>query len=152
MNSNQLTIIENKGLVLPKSNLALASYISAKKVGRQIWVSGQLPFRDGELLATGKIDDSMIGAASGAIAQSFVNGLGAALGVLQGEKIKGVDKMSGFVTGVAGFDKHHLVVNGASDLAVELFGEEGRHVRAAVGVDSLPLNASVELEIVFSLW
>lgn len=152
MNENQLTIIEGKGLVLPKSNLALATYIPAKKVGRQIWVSGQLPLKNGELIATGKVSDELITDASRAISQAFVNGLSAALGILQGEKIRGVDKMTGFVVGVPGFDKHHLVVNGASELAVDLFGEEGRHVRSAVGVDSLPLGASVELEIVFSLW
>jgi enamine deaminase RidA (YjgF/YER057c/UK114 family) len=152
MNENQLTIIENKGLVMPKVNLALATYIPAKKVGNQIWVSGQLPFKNGELLATGKVAENEINEASNAIAQSFVNGLAAALGVVEGEKIRGVDKMTGFVVGVAGFDKHHLVVNGASELAFDLFGDEGRHVRSAVGVESLPMNASVELEIVFSLW
>ena len=134
-------------LTLPPVPKPVASYVPAKKIGDLIYVSGQLPMRDGKLLATGPVPSKTgVEDAAAACRQCVLNGLAAARSV--GEP-RGVVRVGVFVQSDGGFDGQPTVANGTSDLLLELFGEDGRHVRAAVGTNALPLDASVEVEFVF---
>jgi enamine deaminase RidA (YjgF/YER057c/UK114 family) len=139
--------LERLGLELPPVPKPVASYIPARKVGNLIYVSGQLPMRDGKLTVMGPVPSqvSIEDAAAGA-RQCVLNGIAAAMSV--GE-IRGVVRVGAFVQSDDGFDGQPKVANGASDLLLELFGDSGRHARAAVGTNALPLNASVEVEFIF---
>lgn len=140
------------GIHLPTSPKPVAAYVPAIKVGKLVYVSGQLPFHEGQLLHKGSVPEIVsIEQAQMAARVCFLNGLAAAASILE----KGVDDLSrliqinGFVQSQSGFDMHPQVINGASELALELLGEAGKHARIAVGVSSLPLNAPVEISFVF---
>src|SRR5688500_18573277 len=139
--------LERLGLVLPPTPKPVASYIPARKVGNLIYVSGQLPMKDGKLMVTGPVPSkvSIEDAAAGA-RQCVLNGIAAAMSV--GE-VRGVVRVGAFVQSDDGFDGQPKVANGASDLLLELLGDAGRHARAAVGTNALPLDASVEVEFLF---
>lgn len=144
--------LKELGLELPKVAQPVASYLPARKFENQVFVSGQLPIVDGSLMAIGPLIPGMdIAHASNAIKHCFLNGLAAALAVSGDQTIIGVIKLGAFVSCSNDFTEHHLVANGASEIAREIFGEQGRHARFATGVPSLPLNASVELEMLFAL-
>ena len=139
--------LDRLNLKLPTPPRPVASYISAKKVGDLIYVSGQLPMVDGKLSVTGPVPSKVgVEDAAAACQQCVLNGLAAAASV---GTPRGVVRVGVFVQSDAGFDGQPKVANGASDLLLELFGEDGRHVRAAVGSNALPLDASVEVEFVF---
>ena len=139
------------GIELPKAPKSVANYIPARLEGGLIYVSGQLPFAQGKLINPGFVGkDVSVEQAQIAAKQCFLNALAAALAVvLEPQNITGVLRIGGFVQAGQGFTEHPMVINGASDFAVELFGELGRHVRAAVGCSSLPMNACVEVEVIF---
>ncbi len=141
------------GLELPSAPKPVASYVPAVRVGDLLYVSGQLPFRDGSLMATGAVPSVVsIESAQAAARQCVLNGLAVAaanLGDL--DKIHRVVRLGVFVCCEAGFGDQPKVANGASDLMQEIFGEEGRHARAAVGSIALPLGASVEVEMLFQV-
>lgn len=145
--------VEKLGLTLPPPVKPVASYVPARRVGNLLYVSGQLPMRDGVLIATGKVPSTVaIEAAQQAARQCVLNGLAAAkaeLGDLSA--IESVVRVGVFVQSDDTFDAQHKVANGASDLLADIFGEAGRHARAAVGVNALPLNAAVEVEFIFAL-
>lgn len=142
------TNLEKLGLTLPEVPKPVASYVPAKKVGNLIYVSGQLPMRDGQLMCIGPVPSQVsIEDAQAAARQCVLNGLAAAMSV---GTPASVVRVGGFVQSDDGFDGQPKVVNGASDLLLELFGDAGRHVRAAVGTNALPLDASVEVEFIFS--
>jgi len=142
--------LQSLGLSLPDAPKPVAAYIPAKRDGNIIYVSGQLPVRSGELMLTGIIDsDDKVAEAQKAIGQCFLNALAAVTSITPLENIKGVLRLCAFVASSPDFTSQHLVANGASELALSLFGESGRHSRSAVGVASLPLNAAVELEVQF---
>lgn len=142
------TNLEKLGLALPEVPKPVASYVPAKKVGGLIYVSGQLPLREGQLMVTGPVPSKVsVEDAQAAARQCVLNGLAAAMSV---GTPASVVRVGGFVQSDDGFDGQPKVINGASDLLLELFGDAGRHVRAAVGANALPLNASVEVEFVFS--
>lgn len=143
--------LQHLGLELPPAPSPVANYIPARKKGNLIYVSGQLPFKDGQLLAKGSASNDQIDELRSAAAQCFLNALAAAASVVPLEMVKGVVRIGGFVAADASFTEHAEVINGASSLAVALFGDKGRHARAAVGVSSLPLGASVEVEVLFSI-
>lgn len=139
--------LERLGLVLPPTPKPVASYIPARKVGNLIYVSGQLPMKDGKLMVIGPVPSAVnIEDAAAGARQCVLNGIAAAMSV--GE-IRGVVRVGAFVQSDDGFDGQPKVANGASDLLLELFGDAGRHARAAVGTNALPLNASVEVEFLF---
>ena len=137
------------GIVLPPAPQPVASYIPVKVVGDLAWVAGQIPMQDGAVTVAGKvggevtIDDANAGARRCAL--QALAALQAALGTL--DRVKGIVKLDVFVASAPGFTDHPKVANGASDLLVEVFGEEGRHARAAVGVPELPLGAAVEVAL-----
>ena len=137
------------GIVLPPAPQPVASYIPVKVVGDLAWVAAQIPMQDGAVTVAGKvggevtIDDANAGARRCAL--QALAALQAALGTL--DRVKGIVKLDVFVASATGFIDHPKVANGASDLLVEVFGDEGRHARAAVGVAELPLGAAVEVAL-----
>ncbi len=139
--------LERLGLALPPVPKPVASYIPAKKVGNLIYVSGQLPMKDGKLMVTGPVPSKVsMEDATAAARQCVLNGIAAAMSV---GTVRGVVRVGAFVQSDDGFDGQPKVANGASDLLLELFGNDGRHARAAVGTNALPLDASVEVEFIF---
>jgi enamine deaminase RidA (YjgF/YER057c/UK114 family) len=137
------------GIILPPAPQPVASYIPVKVVGDLAWVAAQIPMQDGAVTVAGKVggevtvDDANAGARRCAL--QALAALQAALGTL--DRVKGIVKLDVFVASATGFTDHPKVANGASDLLVEVFGDEGRHARAAVGVPELPLGAAVEVAL-----
>ena len=139
--------LDRLGLTLPEVPRPVASYVPARKVGNLIYVSGQLPMKEGKLLAAGPVPSKVsIEDAAAACRQCVLNGLAAAMSVGQP---RGVVRVGIFVQSDDGFDGQPTVGNGASDLLLELFGADGQHARAAVGTNALPRNTSVEIEFIF---
>ncbi|MCP4834839.1 MAG: RidA family protein [Phycisphaera sp.] len=149
-----LNRLADLGIQLPDAPKPVASYVPGRVVGNQLYVSGQLPFDDGRLLATGPVPSATtIEEATLAAKSCGVNGLAVAADVLGHEldRIKSVVRVGVFVQSDDRFDAQPKVANGVSDLMIEIFGEAGKHVRAAVGVNALPLDASVEVEFIFEI-
>lgn len=150
------TLAENLsrlGINLPDCPKPVAAYVPAVRSGNLIFVSGQLPLSAGKLLAQGLVPTLCTTDEAKACArQCLLNGIAAALTVLApGESLAKVLQINGFVQSAAGFAGHPQVVNGASELALELFGENGKHARMALGASSLPLDAPVEIAFVFEI-
>lgn len=140
---------------LPAVAAPAGAYIPAKAHGDLLFTAGQLPFTAGVLPATGKVGDGhgLVPAsdAKDYARQAALNALAAAADAVGGvDRLTGVVKVTGFVASVPGFTGQPGVINGASELFGEVFGEAGRHARSAVGVASLPLDSPVEVEVVFS--
>lgn len=140
------------GLELPPAAAPVAAYVPVVEAGGLLHVSGQLPFRDGRVV-TGRLGDDVSLAAGQDAAQRcalmLVAQIKAHLGTL--ERVTRVVKLGVFVNSTADFTDQPKVANGASELMVALFGDDGRHARAAVGVAALPLGAAVEVEAVFAV-
>jgi enamine deaminase RidA (YjgF/YER057c/UK114 family) len=137
------------GLTLPEVAAPLAAYVPAVQSGRHVYVSGQLPTVDGKLLATGKVGAGVSAEQAKDLARRCALNALAAVDALVGlETVVKVVKVTGFVAAAEGFTGIPAVVNGASELFGEVFGEAGRHARSAVGVAELPLGAPVEVEVV----
>lgn len=136
-------------LELPAVAAPVASYVPATLVGSQVWTSGQLPMVDGSLPLTGKVGDTVTAEQAHELARTAaLNGLAAVHDLVGIDAIVRVVKVVGFVASAEGFTGQPGVVNGASNLLGEIFGEAGQHVRSAVGVAELPLGAPVEVELV----
>ena len=141
------------GIVLPAAAAPVANYVAAVRTGSLLVVSGQLPLVEGRLSASGKLGGG-ISVEKGAEAARWcminvIAQLDAALGGLHA--VRRVVRLGGFVACTPDFTQHATVMNGASDLAVAVFGENGRHARSTVGVPSLPLDAPVEVEALFEV-
>lgn len=141
------------GLVLPEVPKPVASYIPAKQTGKIVFTAGQIPMVKGELISKGLLGQEVeIDEASKAAKVCTLNALAAIKGVIGDlDNIAQIVKVVGYVAGIPTFTKHPLVVNGASELLLEIFGENGKHARSAVGVVALPLNASVEIELIVEI-
>lgn len=140
------------GIELPKVATPVASYQPATKVGNQVWTSGQLPMVDGVLQVVGKVGwDVTPEQAQEQARVAVLNALAAIDAVAGIDNVTRVLKVTGFVASADGFNGQPGVVNGASDLLGEIFGEAGTHVRSAVGVAELPLGAPVEIEVVVEI-
>lgn len=144
------TRLQELGVVLPAVAAPVAAYVPAAKVADQVWTSGQLPFADGALLATGKVGAEVTPEQATDCARvAALNALAAAASVAGGvDAISRIVKVVVFVASAPDFTGQPAVANGASNLLQEIFGEAGAHVRSAVGVAVLPLNAPVEVELV----
>lgn len=146
--------LAEQGIVLPRLTQAIGSYAPFVRDGRLLFISGQLPMREGKLTAVGTVP-SLVGleAAQAAARQCAINILAAASAACDGDlrRIAACLKLTGYVAADAGFQDHPRVINGASDLIKAVFGASGQHARAAVGVSSLPLGAPVEIEAIFAL-
>jgi enamine deaminase RidA (YjgF/YER057c/UK114 family) len=138
------------GVTLPGVVPPAAAYVPAVRSGGQVWTAGQLPMVDGSLPATGKVGADVDADAAKELARTCaLNALAAVkaeLGSLT--SVRRVVKVVGYVASAPGFGGQSQVVNGASELLGEVFGEAGRHARSAVGVAELPLGAPVEVELV----
>jgi len=139
------------GISIPPIAKPVAAYVPAVVTGNLVYTSGQLPFVDGVLPATGKVGAEVDAEAAKAMARTCVlNGLAAAHGVIGSlDRITRVVKVVGFVASDPSFTGQPGVINGASELLGEIFGEAGAHARSAVGIAVLPLDAPVEIEFVF---
>jgi enamine deaminase RidA (YjgF/YER057c/UK114 family) len=141
------------GLVLPQASKAVANYKGFSIVGNLIVVSGQLPLQNGEILYKGCLGkDVSLEIGQQAARLCGLNILSQLYAALENDwsKLDQCVRLGGFVASTAEFCDHPKVVNGASDLMVDVLGDLGRHARAAVGVSSLPLGACVEVEALFS--
>ncbi|HSZ43902.1 MAG TPA: RidA family protein [Streptosporangiaceae bacterium] len=138
------------GLTLPEVVAPLAAYVPAVRTGNMVYTAGQLPVADGQLVATGKVGAEVGTAEASALARTCaLNALAAAASVSGGlAGIKRIVKVTGFVASAPDFTDQALVVNGASELLLEVFGEAGKHARSAVGMAVLPRNAPVEVELI----
>lgn len=137
------------GLTLPAVTPPVAAYLPALRNGSLVWTSGQLPMKDGALLATGLVGAEVTPEDAKDLARVCALNALAAVGSVAGlDSVVRVVKVVGFVASAPGFYGQPGVVNGASELLGDVFGENGRHARSAVGVAVLPLNAPVEVEIV----
>lgn len=145
--------LDSLGIALPAAPAALGSYVPARVRDGLVHTAGQLPFVDGELLASGVVGSEVdVDTAAACARAAAINGLAAAAAAAGGvDRLGGVLGIRGYVASADGFTEQPRVLNGASDLMVEVFGDAGRHVRAAVGVAVLPLGAPVEIELVFTL-
>lgn len=146
--------LSDLGIQLPDPPAPVASYVPARVAGNHLFVSGQLPFMDGQLLATGPIPSSTTIEEGGVAARACaINALAVANDVLGGDlnRIRSVLRVGVFVQSDDRFDAQPKVANGVSDLMIAVFGDAGKHVRAAVGVNALPLDASVEVEFLFEI-
>ncbi|MDY0910757.1 RidA family protein [Microbacterium sp. CFBP9034] len=143
------------GISLPDVVPPVAAYVPAKAHGDLVYTAGQLPMIAGALPATGKVGegDGLVPAsdAKSYARQSALNAIAAAAAAVGGvDRLTGVVKVVGFVASVPEFTGQPGVINGASDVLGEIFGEAGTHARSAVGVPVLPLDSPVEVEVVFS--
>jgi enamine deaminase RidA (YjgF/YER057c/UK114 family) len=153
MDSSLTARLAALGITVPTVPGPFGAYVPAKRVGKLIYVAGQLPMKDGKLLAVGQVPSRCsLEQAKAAARHCVVNGLAAARTVEQDfDKLAGVVRVGAFVSSDVAFTDQPKVANGASEFLLELFGDAGKHARAAVGVNTLPLDASVEVEFIFEL-
>lgn len=141
------------GITLPEAAAPVANYVPYVRSGALVFVSGQIS-RDAAGPVCGRLGETMDAAAGAAAARTCALALIAQLRAACGgdlDRVVRVVKLTGFVNAAPGFADHPKVVNGASDLFVEVFGEAGRHARSAVGSSSLPLGVAVEVEGIFEI-
>ncbi|WP_148573741.1 RidA family protein [Nocardioides caldifontis] len=137
------------GLEVPEVAAPVAAYVPAVRSGSYVYTSGQLPFRAGELMAAGKVGGAVTAEeAFGCAQQCVLNALAAIRTQVPLEQVRQVVKVTAYVASVPDFTGQPAVANGASELLGEVFGDAGRHARAAVGVPVLPLDAPVEVEMI----
>ncbi len=142
--------LETLGIVLPRAPSPVANYVRAVRSGPWMFVAGQGPLRDGEVVWRGRVGAELTEAqgreAARLAAMNAVAILKAELGDL--DRVRRIVKLTGWVRAVEGFARQPMVIDGASDLFVEVFGERGRHARSAVASPDLPFGIPVEVEIV----
>ncbi|MFV0444298.1 MAG: RidA family protein [Planctomycetaceae bacterium] len=146
--------LQELGLVLHEAPKPIAAYVPCVRTGNLLVVSGQLPLSGQILLAKGKVPQQVpVELAQAAAQQCVLNGLAILKAELEGDwsRLKRVVRIGVFVQSNDDFDKQSQVANGASELLEKLFGDAGRHARAAVGVNALPLGAAVEVEFLFEI-
>lgn len=138
------------GITLPAVAKPVAAYVPAMTSGNLLFTAGQLPFVDGTLLATGKVGAAVSAAKAAELARvCALNALAAAHSVLGSlDRVTRVVKVNGFVASAPDFIGQPQVLNGASEVLAEIFGDTGQHARAAVGVAVLPLDSPVELDLI----
>ena len=144
------TRLHELGITLPAAPKPVAAYVPYVRTGNLIVVSGQVPFADGTLMATGPVPSVVsLDDAQAAARQCVLNGLAVVADALDGDldRVTRIVRLGIFVYSDPDFTDQPKVGNGASELVVEIFGEAGRHARAAVGSVALPLGSTVEIEM-----
>lgn len=145
--------LKQLGLAIPAAAKPVAAYVPAVRAGAFVYTSGQLPSTDGKLLAVGKlgadVDEKTGYQAARLCALNCLAAVESAVGSI--DRIERIVKVVGFVNSAPGFTGQPQVVNGASELLGQIFGEAGQHARSAVGVSELPLNSPVEVELIVQL-
>tara|TARA_Y100000589_G_scaffold178545_1_gene169085 strand:- start:2749 stop:3213 length:465 start_codon:yes stop_codon:yes gene_type:complete len=143
--------LDELGIRLPDAPKPVAAYVPSVHAQGLIFISGQIPLKEGSLMATGTVpSETAVDQAVSAARQCAINALAVLKSSLEGDldRVKRIVRIGVFVASDPGFTDQPLVANGASELMLEVFGDAGRHARAAVGSVALPLNASVEVELV----
>lgn len=143
--------LEDLGISLPEAPSPVAAYVPAVQAGSLVFISGQVPLSDGRLLASGTVPGNVtLEEAASAARQCGINALAVLSDHLEGDldRVEQVVRLGVFVASDPGFTDQPKVANGASELMEEVFGDAGRHARAAVGSVGLPLGASVEVEMI----
>jgi len=146
--------LQSLGIQLPNAPRPIAAYVPSVRSGDLLFVSGQLPLLNGEPVATGRVPDEVdIDLAQGAARQCLLNALAIVKAEVHGQwsRVERIVRLGLFVRSADFFAEQANVANGASELTLELFGDAGRHARAAVGVNALPLGVPVELEMTVQL-
>jgi enamine deaminase RidA (YjgF/YER057c/UK114 family) len=144
--------IKSIGIILPIPPTPAGSYIPVVKSGNLLYVSGQIPIIDGKVAFTGKVSDENIETAIKSARICAINILAQIKKEIGGfEKISKIVRLTGFVNSLPEFTQHPKVINAASDLFYEIFGEKGKHSRIAVGVSSLPLNSMTEIDAIIEI-
>lgn len=142
------------GIVLPPAQRAVANYVPAARTGNLVFLAGQGPFVDGKPTITGKVGGNVSEAdaykAARASALNLLAALRAEVGSL--DRVRRIVKLTGWVNSAPGFTRQSFVINGASDLLVEIFGEHGRHARSAVSANELPFDIPVEVDLVVEVF
>ena len=144
--------LETLGVKLPNPPTPAGSYVPAVRIGNLLYISGQIPMENGKVIFTGEVSDNNIEMAQKSARMCAVNILAQIkreLGDL--DKVTKIVKLSGFVNSASEFSQHPKVINSASDLFFEVFGEKGKHSRIAVGVASLPLNSMTEIDAIIEV-
>jgi enamine deaminase RidA (YjgF/YER057c/UK114 family) len=140
------------GIELPEVVAPLAAYVPAVRTGNLVYTAGQLPIVAGKLTATGKVGAEVTADEAKALARlCALNALAAVDSLVGIDSVVRVVKVVGFVASAPGFDGQPGVINGASELFGEVFGDAGAHARSAVGVSELPRNAPVEVEVIIEV-
>ena len=146
--------IKNFGLNIPELPKALANYVPYKIVGKTMYISGQAPAQNGEIVYQGKVgEDTSVEHGIEAAKLCVINIISAVKTGLDGDwdKLDSFVKLTGFVNCLDNFTEQPTIINGASDLLVDIFGDQGRHARVAVGSNALPLGISVEIDAIIQL-
>ena len=146
--------IKNLGLNIPELPKALANYVPYKIVGKTMYISGQAPVKNGELIYKGKVgSDISVEDAIEAAKLCVINIIAAVKTGLEGDwsKLDSFVKLTGYVNCQDTFTDQPKIINGASDMLVEIFGDQGRHSRVAVGSNALPLGIAVEIDAIVQL-
>ncbi len=146
------TRLEELGVELPEVPAPAGAYVPATRAGNLIFTAGQLPYEAGELNVRGKVGDALgVDEAREAARLCALNALAALGSVADLDDVRRIVKVVGFVASAPGFTGQPGVINGASELLGQVFGDTGRHARSAVGVAALPMGAPVEVEVVAAL-
>ena len=146
--------IKNLGLKIPELPKALANYVPYKIVGKTMYISGQAPVKNGELIYKGKVgSDISVEDGIEAARLCVINIIAAVKTGLEGDwsKLDSFVKLTGYVNCQNYFTDQPKIINGASDMLVEIFGDQGRHARVAVGSNALPLGIAVEIDAIVQL-
>jgi enamine deaminase RidA (YjgF/YER057c/UK114 family) len=153
MTSDLKQRLADLGIELPAVSGPFGAYVPAKRVGNLVYTAGTLPMEHGQLMAKGQVPSRCnLDRAKAAARQCVINALAAVQGLgVELDHITGVLRVGVFVSSDASFAEQPKIANGASEFLLELFGDAGRHVRTAVGVNVLPLDAAVEIEFVFQV-
>ena len=141
--------IESLGIKLPTPPTPAGSYVPVVRTGNLLYISGQIPMEDGKMMFTGKVSDENLETAQKSARMCAINILAQLkreLGDL--DNVSKIVRLSGYVNSVPEFSQHPKVINAASDLFFEIFGEKGKHSRIAVGVSSLPLDSMTEIDAI----
>ncbi len=141
--------IESLGIKLPTPPTPAGSYVPVVRTGNLLYISGQIPMEDGKMMFTGKVSDENLETAQKSARMCAINILAQLkreLGDL--DNVSKIVRLSGFVNSVPEFSQHPKVINAASDLFFEIFGEKGKHSRIAIGVSSLPLDSMTEIDAI----
>ena len=144
--------LKELGITLPEAPIPAGNYIPAVKTGNLLFISGQIPLENGKVAYTGKVSDDNLETAQKSAKSCAINILAQIkreAGSL--DKVTKIVRLSGFVNSVPEFTQHPKVINAASDLMFEVFGEKGKHARIALGAGSLPLDSMTEIDAIVEI-
>ena len=144
--------LKKLGITLPEAPIPAGNYIPAVKTGNLLFISGQIPLENGKVAYTGKVSDENLETAQKSAKSCAINILAQIkreVGSL--DKVTKIVKLSGFVNSVPEFTQHPKVINPASDLMFDVFGEKGKHTRIALGAGSLPLDSMTEIDAIVEI-